>query len=308
MSSRSRVPRPRPQRRGADGAGAVAAAAERLRERAGEEPAVFLEKPRVRLEGDRVQPALDGDRVQPGGTADHRFLDGAEQLRDRGQVVSRCRTKAHAARESRVSARPSNVCNSTSGCGSASSPRRLIQTVRSPSLRGGRDVVEEARGRRGHGPRGPLRCARRTPASGRAPACTSRSRRRRRSGRTRPRCARARQRGSRGRCSRGRPAASRAYEPPRAPPAPRRTDPSRAATAPARPARRPARRVARARSPSLRDSSVRDPPAGSEARARGTREEARPPAQRRTAARARARCLRSSRSASRSSRTSPTPP
>src|SRR6478736_834975 len=118
----------------ADGAGAVAAAAERLRERAGEEPAVFLEKPGVRLERDRVQPALDCDRIQPGGTTHHRFLDRAEQLCDRGQIVSRRRTEAHAARESRVSARPSNVCSSTSGCGSASSPRRLIQTVRSPSL------------------------------------------------------------------------------------------------------------------------------------------------------------------------------
>ena len=71
-----------------------------------------------------------------------------------------------------------------------------------------RDVNVLARGRR--------RCAGRTRASVRAPACTSRSRRRRPARPPARRCARATPPGSPDRCSRAEPAASRASEAPRA--------------------------------------------------------------------------------------------
>src|SRR5207302_1164386 len=94
---------------------------------------LFLEEPRVGLEGDRVQPAVDGGRVEPGRPPTHRLLDGAEELSDRREVVSRCGANVHDTSESRCSANPSRLWSSTSGWGSGSSPSRLIQMLRSPS-------------------------------------------------------------------------------------------------------------------------------------------------------------------------------
>src|SRR5690348_6473819 len=56
-----------------------------------------------------------------------------EKRRDRREVVGRDRSDVHeGTRESRLSARPVKLWSSTSGCGSASSPSRLIQIVRRP--------------------------------------------------------------------------------------------------------------------------------------------------------------------------------
>jgi hypothetical protein len=61
-----------------------------------------------------------------------------------------------------VSASPVRLWSSTSGCGSASSPSRLIQTVRKPESRRRRDVVEEARADVDVPRSGRRRCERRT--------------------------------------------------------------------------------------------------------------------------------------------------
>ena len=54
------------------------------------------------------------------------------------EVVGRDRTNIHdGASESRLSARPAKLRSSTSGWGSASSPSRLIQIVRRPSVEAG---------------------------------------------------------------------------------------------------------------------------------------------------------------------------
>ncbi len=72
-------------------AGEDAASAVKLREGGGNERVVLIKEPRVRLEGDRLQPAFDRIRVEPGGTVEDCLLDRAEELRDGGQIVfGRC--------------------------------------------------------------------------------------------------------------------------------------------------------------------------------------------------------------------------
>ena len=123
----------------------------------------FSSKPGVRLERDRVQPALDGDRVQAGGRPITASSTG-RQLRDRGQVVSRGRKLMRGSRgflpgrptcaaRRRVAAPPLR----RDGWSDRPQPKPWRARCRG---RGSR--------RRGHAPHGPLRCARRTPANGRA--------------------------------------------------------------------------------------------------------------------------------------------
>src|SRR5439155_21759017 len=83
---------------------------------------------------DGPEPAVDFVDIDQGRASEDRLVGRAEQLGDGRKVVA-CRGPGiHAGtRESRESARPPRVWTSRSGWGSGVSPRRLIQTVRSPS-------------------------------------------------------------------------------------------------------------------------------------------------------------------------------
>ena len=215
-----------------------------------------------------------------------------EKCRESWEIVRRDRPDLTPARAHRGFCQGrSELCSSTSGWGSASSPSRLIQIVaqaerRSPARCRGRGSAATCtwRGAVGSAPREellPVRRRRLVRADlGRDDGLLERRRR----------SAPARRRGSRGRCSR----ASRAVQPRGARLLERRRHLRErlarpAASARARPARRRERRAARARRPSRRDSCGSGPRAGSAARARGSRAAARRVrARRRRAARARA--------------------
>src|ERR1051326_2022870 len=71
--------------------------------------------------------------LEPRRPTEEALLVFPRELRSRRRVCPRERPHVHATSESSESASPASVCSSTSGCGSASSPSRLIQIAGSPS-------------------------------------------------------------------------------------------------------------------------------------------------------------------------------
>src|SRR4029077_2364366 len=103
-----------------------------------DDPSVLLEQPAVAREIRAGEPGRAVGHAHPRGAAEEVRLVLSEKCRDSGEVLGRDRADVHAATsESRFSASPVRLRSSMSGCGSASSPRRLIQTVRRPSAEAG---------------------------------------------------------------------------------------------------------------------------------------------------------------------------